>query len=189
MFPGAFPTRPSDSLGVGELPGPALDERRRRRPGKGCRRAAGSRFPPNPVGRACRSPRCSLRDRPASRDCLLGPGVSGSLHAGSRAEDSRPSSASPGLALSLRSHIPESPGRGLPSADCPFSWLCATPEAQPPNPEPPNSRTPTRTHPWILGSGRIPDLALPARGLAPKRKKAALMFGVLLLKSKKQTDR
>lgn len=101
MFPGAFPTRPSDSLGVGELPGPALDERRRRRPGKGYRRAAGSRFPPNPVGRACRSPRCSLRDRPASRDCLLGPGVSGSLHAGSRAEDSRPSSASPGLALSL----------------------------------------------------------------------------------------
>lgn len=134
VFPGAFPTRPSDSLGVGELPGPALDERRRRRPGKSGRWAAGSHFPPNPVGRACGSLRCSLGDRSASRDCLLGSGVSGSLHAGSRAEDSRPSSASPGLALSLpRVTFQNSPGHWLPSADCSFLWRCATPEAQPPN--------------------------------------------------------
>lgn len=120
------------------------------------------------VGRACRRSLHSLRDRTASRDCLLGSGVSESLHGSSRARDSRPSSAAPRLPPG--NPIPESPGRGLPSAKSLFPQRCATctPVARPPRPEPPN---PCPDSSWILGSQRIPDLELPARGLAPKRKR------------------
>ncbi|MEJ1270753.1 tubulin gamma complex associated protein 5 [Cricetulus griseus] len=93
-----------------KTPRSALDNRRRRRPGKGGRRAAGPRFPSRPVGRACRRPRRSLRE-------LLGlPGLPSGLWSlrvtarRLRAQDSRPSSAAPGSLPGITFRNPETAG-------------------------------------------------------------------------------
>lgn len=150
VFPGAFPTRPSDSLGLESSRGPPWTTEGGADQVRAVAWPRGPCSTRSPVGRACRRPRRTARPPGIASWALESPGLC----------TAAPEPGTPGPARRLqglppRNHIPESPGRGLPSADSLFPRRCATctPVARPPRPEPLNPQTPARTHPGSLDPG------------------------------------